>query len=61
MAVHRISDRAEDALQRMSAKDGIKPSEWLSNLVLAYAAGLGFGSVDDNLANLRADAPKGGE
>lgn len=58
MAVHRISDRAEDALQRMSAQDGIKPAEWLSNLVMAYAAGLGFGDDDDNLGSLQTDPAK---
>lgn len=42
MAVHRISDRAEKALQDLVKTTGKKPSEILSELVVAYVQGLTF-------------------
>ena len=42
MAVHRISDRAELLLQRLAAAEAKKPAQFLSELIIDYAAGLTF-------------------
>ena len=58
MAVHRISDRAELLLQRMAAAEQKKPAQFLSELVVDYAAGLTF-EDDPDLAKLQAPDPDG--
>lgn len=57
MAVHRISDRAELLLQRLAAAEQKKPAQFLSELVIDYAAGLSF-EVDPELENLQAPDPE---
>jgi hypothetical protein len=52
MAVHRISDRAELLLQRMAAAEAKKPAQFLSELIIDYAAGLTF-EDDPELENLQ--------
>ncbi len=46
MAVHRISDRAEAALQRLAKKAGQKPAEFLYDLILDFEAGEDFTPPD---------------
>ena len=58
MAVHRISPRAELLLQRMAAAERQKPSQFLHDLIVDYAAGLTF-DADPDLANLHAPNPGG--
>jgi len=53
MAVHRISDRAELLLQRMAAAEQKKPAQFLSDLIIDYAAGLTFAD-DPERENLQA-------
>lgn len=53
MAIHRISDRAELLLQRMAAAEAKKPGQFLSDLIIDYAAGLTF-EDDPELENLQA-------
>jgi len=53
MAVHRISDRAELLLQRMAAAEAKKPAQFLSELIIDYAAGLTF-TDDAEPENLQA-------
>lgn len=36
MAVHRVSDKAERALQRIAKEEGRTPSEIINDLVLGY-------------------------
>jgi len=45
MSTHRLSDRAELLLQQMAAAEGKKPSQFLHDLLVDYAAGLTFNSV----------------
>ncbi len=56
MAVHRISDRAELLLQRMAAAERKKPSQFLHDLIVDYAAGLSFEN-DPDLEKLEAPDP----
>jgi hypothetical protein len=58
MAIHRISDRAELLLQRMAAAERKKPGQFLSDLIVDYAAGLAF-EDDPKLDNLQAPEPDG--
>jgi hypothetical protein len=58
MAVHRISDRAELLLQRMAAAEQKKPAQFLSELIVDYAAGLTF-EDDPDLENLQSPEPDG--
>jgi hypothetical protein len=46
MAVHRISDRAEAALQRLARKSGQKPAQFLHDLILDFEAGEDFTPPD---------------
>jgi hypothetical protein len=57
MAVHRISDRAELLLQRLAAAEAKKPAQFLSELIIDYAAGLTFD--DPDLEKLEAPVPDG--
>jgi hypothetical protein len=59
MAVHRISDRAELLLQRMAAAEQKKPAQFLSELIVDYAAGLTF-EDDPDLENLQTPDPEEG-
>ena len=56
MAVHRISDRAELLLQRMAAAEQKKPAQFLSELIVDYAAGLSFAD-DPERQSLQAPDP----
>jgi hypothetical protein len=56
MAVHRISDRAEMLLQRLAAAEAKKPAQFLSELIIDYAAGLTFD--DPDLEKLEAPEPE---
>jgi hypothetical protein len=56
MAVHRISPRAELLLQRMAASERKKPSQFLHDLIVDYAAGLTF-EDDPDLERLPAPDP----
>ncbi len=56
MAVHRISDRAELLLQRLAAAEQKKPAQFLSELVIDYAAGLTFAD-DPERERLLATSP----
>ena len=56
MAVHRISDRAEAALQRLARKAGQKPAQFLHDLILAFEAGEDFTPPDE-----RSDTKDTGE
>lgn len=47
MAVHRITDRAERLLADIINREGGKPSEVLSQLVVDYHAGLSFDRGED--------------
>ena len=58
MAVHRITDRAELLLQRMAAAERKKPSQFLHDLIVDYAAGLSFEN-DPDLEKLEAPEPNG--
>jgi hypothetical protein len=58
MAVHRISDRAELLLQRMAAAEQKKPAQFLSELIVDYAAGLTF-EDDPDLEKLQVPDPDG--
>jgi hypothetical protein len=57
MAVHRISDRAELLLQRMAAAERKKPGQFLSDLIVDYAAALTFEN-DPDLENLQGRDPE---
>ncbi len=46
MAVHRISDRVEAALQRLAKKAGQKPAQFLHDLILDLEAGEDFTPPD---------------
>ena len=46
IAVHRISDRAEAALQRLARKAGQKPAQFLHDLILDFEAGEDFTPPD---------------
>lgn len=50
MAVHRISPRAEMLLQKMAKDQGVKPSDFISSLIVDYHAGLSF---DPDPADIR--------
>lgn len=54
MGVHRISDRAEEALARIAASEGLRKGEFLSILIVSYAEGLGFEGFEGNLDRLPA-------
>lgn len=45
MAVHRLDDNAEALLQKLAKEEGMKPGEWLSQLVKDYAKGKEFKPV----------------
>lgn len=56
MAVHRISDYAEECLQRIAASEGKKPGAVLDELIRAYARGLTFETGEDGRPDL-SDLP----
>lgn len=56
MAVHRISDRAAFLLQRLAAAERKKLGQFLSDLIVDYAAGLTFEN-DPDLRKLQAPDP----
>lgn len=47
MAVHRITDAAEVALQEIARREGKKPSAVLSDLAVDYLAGLDFAPSEE--------------
>ena len=57
MAVHRISDRAELLLQRLAATEQKKPAQFLSELIIDYAAGLTFTDDPERLLAPSPDEP----
>jgi hypothetical protein len=59
MSVHRITDAAEAALQHVARREGKKPSEVLSELIIDYLKGLEFDRPDDepDADDIRDDDP----
>jgi hypothetical protein len=55
MAVHRISDRAEAALQRLAKKAGQKPSQFLHDRILDFEAGEEFTPPDQRTESKDAE------
>jgi len=60
MGVHRITDRAELALRNIAEREGRKPADVLSRLIVEYELGLSFNepSLVNNPESVRHGWPR---